>query len=96
MQEVWHNFIDAKCRWRSDRLDGAGSNREPLGQMKVMKIHQGAITHEICCSAAQLIFLLLTAFISMEVKNNHSQVTMQESFNKIIEMKFSVGYMVWP
>ena len=28
IQEAWHNFIDAKCRWRSDRLDGAGSNRE--------------------------------------------------------------------
>jgi len=36
-----------------DGVDGAGSNREPLGQTKVMKIHQGAITHEICCSAAQ-------------------------------------------
>jgi hypothetical protein len=55
-----HNLIDAKCRWRSDRLDGAGSNREPLGQTKVMQIrqretlnHQGAITHEVCCLAAQ-------------------------------------------
>ena len=38
----------------SDQLDGAVSNRELLGQMKVMKIHQGAITHEICCLAAQL------------------------------------------
>ena len=27
-----HNLINAKCRWRSDRLDGAGSFREPLGQ----------------------------------------------------------------
>ena len=36
-----------------DGVDGAGSNREPLGQTKVMKIHQGAITHEICCLAAQ-------------------------------------------
>ena len=31
-----HNLIDAKCRWRSDRLDGAWSFREPLGQTKVM------------------------------------------------------------
>ena len=48
--------MDAKCRWRSNRLDGAVSFREPLGQTKVMKIcqgetlnHQGAITHEVCC-----------------------------------------------
>ena len=55
-----HNLMDAKCRWRSDRLDGAVSFREPLGQTKVMQIrqgetlnHQGAITHEVCCLAAQ-------------------------------------------
>ena len=35
-----HNLIDAKCRWHSDRLDGAGNFREPLGQTKVMQIHQ--------------------------------------------------------
>ena len=46
-----HNLINAKCRWCSNRLDGAGSFWEPLGQTKVMKIrqretqnHQGAIT----------------------------------------------------
>ena len=56
-----HHMMDAKCRWCSDRLDGAVSFREPLGQTKVMKIrqgealsHQGAITHDNCCSAAQL------------------------------------------
>ena len=56
-----HNLVDAKCRWRSDRLDGAGNFREPLGQTKVMQVrqgetlnHQGAITHEVCCLAAQL------------------------------------------
>ena len=55
-----HNLIDAKCRWRSDRLYGAGSFREPLGQTKVMQIRQGetlnhqrAITHEFCCLSAQ-------------------------------------------
>ena len=55
-----HNLIDAKCIWRSDRLDGAMSFREPLGQTKVMSIRQGetlnqqgAITHEVCCLAAQ-------------------------------------------
>jgi hypothetical protein len=58
-----HNLIDAKCRWRSDWLDGAVNFWELLGQMKVMQIHQretqnhqGAITHEICCLAAQLAF----------------------------------------
>ena len=56
-----HNLINTKCRWRSDRLDGAGSFRELLNQTKVMQIcqretqnHQGVITHEICCLAAQL------------------------------------------
>ena len=54
------NLIDAKCRWHSDQLDGAVSFREPLGQTKVMQIrqgkilnHQGALTHEVCCLAAQ-------------------------------------------
>ena len=58
--KAMQNLMDAKCRWRSDRLDGAVSFREPLGQMKVMQIrqgetlnHQGAITHEVCCLAAQ-------------------------------------------
>ena len=55
-----YNLMDAKCRWRSDWLDEAVSFREPLGQTKVMQIrqgetldHQGAITHEVCCLAAQ-------------------------------------------
>ena len=45
--------MDEKSRWHSDWLDGAGSNRELVGQRKGIKIHQGAITHEICCLAAQ-------------------------------------------
>ena len=56
-----HNLIYAKCRWRSDQLDGAGSFSEPLGQTKVMQIcqretqnHQGAITHEIYSISRQL------------------------------------------
>ena len=53
VQEAWDNLIDAKCKWRSDRLDDAGSNRELLGQKKVMQIHQRTITHEICSLAAQ-------------------------------------------
>ena len=60
--KVRHNLIDAKCRWHSDWLDKAGSNRELLSQTKVMQIrqretlnHQGAITHEVCCLAAQLL-----------------------------------------
>ena len=36
-----HNVIDAKCRRRSDQLDGAGSFWEPLGQTQVMQIRQG-------------------------------------------------------
>jgi hypothetical protein len=41
--------------------DGDVSFREPLGQTKVVQIsqgetlnHQGVITHEVCCLAAQL------------------------------------------
>ena len=55
-----HNLMDAKCRWRSVWLDGAVSFREPLGQTKVIQIrqgetinHQGVITYEVCCLAAQ-------------------------------------------
>jgi hypothetical protein len=55
-----HNMMDAKCRWRSDQLDGTVSFTEPLGQTKVIQIcqgetlnHQGALTHEVCCLAAQ-------------------------------------------
>ena len=55
-----HNLIDAKCRLRSERLELAVSFRELLGQTKVMQIrqretqnHQRAITHEVCCLAAQ-------------------------------------------
>ena len=36
-----HNLMDAKSRWQFDQLDGAVSFREPLGQTKVMQIHQG-------------------------------------------------------
>ena len=42
----WNSFIDAN-------VDGAGSNREPLSQRKEMKMHQGAITHEMCCLSPQ-------------------------------------------
>jgi hypothetical protein len=35
-----HNLINAKCRWHSNRLDGAVSFREPLGQTKVIQIRQ--------------------------------------------------------
>ena len=45
IQEAWHSFIDAKCRWRFNQLDGAGSNRELLGQRKGMKIYYGAIPY---------------------------------------------------
>ena len=49
--------MDAECRTRSNQLDAAVSFREPLGQTKVMQIRQGAITHEVCCLAAQLFFI---------------------------------------
>ena len=40
-----HTLINAKCRWRSNRLDGAVSSRKSLGQTKVMKM----ITHLVFC-----------------------------------------------
>ena len=53
--------MDAKPRCRFDQLDGAVSFRESLDQAKVVLIrqgetlnYQGAITHEVCCLAAQL------------------------------------------
>ena len=56
--------MDAKCRWRSNRLDGAVSFRELLGQKRMMQIRQGetqshqwAMTHEVCGSSAQCIDL---------------------------------------
>ena len=30
INKVRHNLMDAKCRWRSDRLDDTVSFREPL------------------------------------------------------------------
>ena len=49
-----HNLTDAKCRWCSNRLDGAESFWKLLGQTQVMQICQRETTHEICCLAAQL------------------------------------------
>ena len=53
-------MINAKCRRHSHRVDGAGSSWELLGQTKAMQIrqretqiHQGAITHEVCCLSAR-------------------------------------------
>ena len=49
--------MDAKFRWHSDRLDGAMSFKEPLGQTKVMQIRQGkTLIHQVCCLAAQSFF----------------------------------------
>ena len=71
-----HNLINAKCRWLSDWLDGAGSFWEPFGQMEVMQIcqgetqsHQGAITHEVCCLSAQLSKFLFQIEISSQFSN---------------------------
>ena len=72
-----HNLVNAKCRLGSDRLDGAVSFREPLGQTKVMQIcqgetlnHQGAITHEVCCLAAQFLKPFFGSKIWMGFKTN--------------------------
>ena len=63
-----HNLMDAKCKWRSDWLDGAVTFREPLGQTKVMQIHQGetlnhqgVITHKVFCLAAQLVVIIFSS-----------------------------------
>ena len=41
-------------------------------------------------------FWPLTASIISEVKNSYVHVTMEGIFNKISEIKFSVGCVVWP
>jgi hypothetical protein len=52
---------------------------------------------ELECQSAHTIqcFWPLTAFISMEVKNNYFHVTMQGILNKISQIKFSLGCKVW-
>ena len=45
-----HNLIDVKCRWRSDRLEFLGTAWSNKSDAKP----PGAITHEVCCLAAQL------------------------------------------
>ena len=42
------------------------------------------------------IFRPLTAFITMDVKDNHAHVTTQRILNKFIDINFSLGCMVWP
>ena len=51
-------------------VDGAWSNRESLGQRKGLKIHQGAITHEICCLAAES----LQALVLRSIQNTANLV----------------------
>ena len=53
-----HNLIDAKCRWRSDQLDGAGSFLGTPWSNESDANPPGAITHEICCLAAQLFIVV--------------------------------------
>jgi len=69
-----HNLLDEKCRWRSHRLDGAVSFWKPLGQTKVIQIrqgetqnHQGVITHEVCCLAAQLRLFISQKFAIISI-----------------------------
>ena len=42
------------------------------------------------------VFGPLTASITSEVRDNYFHVTMEGTLNKISEIKFSVGCMVWP
>ena len=43
-----------------------------------------------------IVFLVLTASITSEVKNDHDHVTTQRFLNKFIEVNFFVGCMDWP
>ena len=88
-----HNLINEKCRWCSDRLDGAGSFWELLGQTKVIQIrqretqdHQGAITHETCCLAAQLTFPVPPSYLvfSTQFMNTPFQTKLIRTKNRVI------------
>ena len=87
--KAWLNLIDAKFRWRSYWLDGTGSFWEPLGQMQVMQIrqgetlnHQGAITHEVCCLAAQIYETKTYEFIKMWFYIEQLSLILEESVSQ--------------
>ena len=46
--------------------------------------------------ASEGCFWPLTASTTLEVKNDHAHVIMQDICNKFIEVKFSAGRMVCP
>jgi hypothetical protein len=59
IQEAWHSFIDAKCRpWsHKSNANPPGGDTKPPGP--------GAITHEVCCLAAELqLFKIIQALRS--------------------------------
>ena len=59
-----HNLIDAKCRWRSDRQDSAGSFREPLGPTKAMQIRQMETqNHQYSCTPINILSITITYII---------------------------------
>ena len=80
-----HNLMDAKCKWRSNRLDGALSFREPLGQMKVMQIrqgetlnHQGAMIHEVCCLSAQYVSFIPQKINYFDIYSVQKKITIEK------------------
>jgi hypothetical protein len=73
-----HNLSDAKCRWRSNGLDGAGSFWEPLGQTQVMQIR-----HDFCCLLCQYTF---------ERNNNPLLNTVKHYFDIFHFLKIELWY----
>ena len=56
---------------------------EPNFELKCQSVHR------------DMMFWPLTASTTSEVKNDYAYVIMQDICNKVIEVKFSVGCMIW-
>ena len=69
-----HNLINAKCRWRSDQLDGAGSFWEPLGQMQIRQ------------DFARILYHIFLSNLMTQVKSINSTQVSFSSLSKSLTM----------
>ena len=88
-----HNLIDAKCRWRSDQLGGAGRFWEPLGQTQVMQIRQGAITHDFCCLSCQQIRTLKSFVIQRSAYIFKVRKRLFNLISKVLGQKLKIVFL---
>jgi hypothetical protein len=66
--------MDAKCRWRSDQLDGAGSFWEPLGQMQIRQ------------DFARILYHIFLSNLMTQVKSINSTQVSFSSLSKSLTM----------